>query len=74
MYGYNIVGRKTFFDNFKVDPIYLNRDISIKNINLPDSVHIVKEQWLNHKANQIDLLINGLYKLITDFNELKSKK
>lgn len=73
MYGYNIVGRKTFFDNFKVDPIYLNRDISIKNINLPDSVHIVKEQWLNHKANQIDLLINGLYKLITDFNELKSK-
>ena len=40
---------------------------------MPDSLHIVKEQWLNHKANQIDLLIKGLYKLITDFNELKSK-
>lgn len=73
IYGYNLIGRKTFYDNYNVDPIYLNRDITINSTNFLDSIHIVKEQWLSYKANQIDSLIYGLYKLISNFNEVKSK-
>lgn len=73
MYGYNIEGRKQFYDKFNVDPIYLNKNITNDNIEMTDSIHIIKEYWLNHKVSQIDSLIYGLGKLISNFNEVKSK-
>ena len=40
-----------------IDPIYLNKNINNNNIELPDSIHIIKEQWLKYKGNQIDSLV-----------------
>ena len=73
MYGYNIYGRKKFFDVYDIDPIYLNKNINNNNIELSDSIHIIKEQWLKYKGNQIDSLVVGLRNLISNFNEMKSK-
>ena len=65
--------RKKFFDVYDIDPIYLNKNINNNNIELSDSIHIIKEQWLKYKGNQIDSLVVGLRNLISNFNEMKSK-
>ena len=73
MYGYNYKGRKYFYDLYKVDPIYLNKDLSSTNFNNKDSVNFIKEKWLSFKKTQIDSLIKGLNSLINNYNEIKSK-
>ena len=73
MYGYNYIGRKTFYDIYGIDPIYLNSSTSSINAELNDSIHFIKNEWVLFKNNHIDSLIKGLNSLIVNYNEVKSK-
>ena len=61
MYGYNYVGRKLFYDQNKIDPVYLNR-----NFYSSDSTKIFQNNWNNFKSNQINFLLKDLYGLLND--------
>ena len=73
MYGYNYIGRKLFYDRHNIDPIHLNKNTSSSNFELNDSIHVIKNKWVDFKNSHIDSLIKGLNGLITNYNEIKSK-
>tara|TARA_Y100001970_G_scaffold73332_1_gene93049 strand:+ start:3003 stop:4229 length:1227 start_codon:yes stop_codon:yes gene_type:complete len=73
MYGYNYIGRKTFYDTYGIDPIYLNSSTPSINSGLNDSIHFIKNEWVLFKNSHIDSLIKGLHSLIVNYNEVKSK-
>ena len=60
MYGYNYFGRKEFYDEHKIDPIYLN-----KSVNLNSSVNKIKNEWNNFKNDKITTLVKDLNQLLS---------
>ena len=74
MYGYNYIGRKEFYDKYNIDPIYLNRNAYSNNMELNDSIYIIKEKWVEFKNSHIDSLVKELNNLLTSYNQEKSKE
>ena len=74
MYGYNYIGRKLFQNIYNIDPIYLNKDIDFNNVELNDSIHNIKDNWLEFKNKHIDILIQDLDILLDDYNNNFSKQ
>ena len=68
MYGYNYVGRKQFYNDNKIDPIYLNK---ISNYAAIDSIDILRYRWNTFKNNKINELVKDLYNLLSNYDNLK---
>ena len=63
MYGYNYFGRKIFYDENQVDPVYLNR-----NFYSNDSTQIFKDNWNKFKSEKINFLLKDLDDLLNIFS------
>ena len=69
MYGYNYIGRKNFYNQYKVDPVYLNRGIYLN-----DSTEKLKYQWNEFKSGKINLLVKSLNDLLNSYSNYKDIK
>ena len=68
MYGYNYIGRKSFYNEFKIDPIYLTKSFDYS---INDLSKNLKNIWNDFKSNQIDTLVKDLYQLLSEYKGLK---
>jgi len=68
MYGYNYIGRKLFYNENKVDPIYLNK---MSNHFSFESSDTLREYWNNFKSNKINNLVKDLHNLLSEYDNLE---
>jgi len=68
MYGYNYIGRKSFYNENKFDPIYINR---ILNKNELDSTNNALEKWTDFKNSKINNLLIEIKNITNNYDNLK---
>ena len=68
MYGYNYIGRKLFYNNNKIDPIYLNK---MSNHFSVESFDTLINKWNNLKSDKINTLIKDVYNLLSKYENLE---
>jgi len=68
MYGYNYIGRKLFYNDNKVDPIYLNK---MSNHFSVESFDTLINKWNNLKSDKINNLIKDVYNLLSKYENLQ---
>ena len=68
MYGYNYIGRKSFYDENQFDPIYINR---ILNEDLLDSANNLLDKWTNFKNSKINKLLFDIKTITNNYDNLK---
>ena len=68
MYGYNYIGRKLFYNDNKVDPIYLNK---MSNHFSVESFDTLINKWNNLKSDKINTLIKDIYNLLSKYENLE---
>jgi len=68
MYGYNYIGRKLFYNDNKIDPIYLNK---MSNHFSVESFDTLMNKWNNLKSDKINTLIKDTYNLLSKYENLK---
>ena len=68
MYGYNYIGRKLFYDENKIDPIYLNK---MSNHFSVESFDTLMNKWNNLKSDKITTLIKDVYNLLSKYDNLE---
>ena len=68
MYGYNYIGRKLFYNDNKVDPVYLNK---MSNHFSVESFDTLINKWNNLKSDKINTLIKDVYDLLSKYENLE---
>ena len=68
MYGYNYIGRKLFYNDNKIDPIYLNK---MSNHFSVESFDTLINKWNNLKSDKINTLIKDVYNLLSKYEDLE---
>ena len=68
MYGYNYIGRKLFYNDNKIDPIYLNK---MSNHFSVESFDTLINKWNNLKSDKINTLIKDVYNLLSKYDNLE---
>jgi len=68
MYGYNYIGRKLFYDDNKIDPIYLNK---MSNHFSVESFDTLINKWNSLKSDKITTLIKDVYNLLSKYDNLQ---